>query len=135
MKASCIVSPCCRPGGLADPVPRRLRTGQSRRPGEDARHRRGDPRRRSPPSPSTASPGFWKSPSRTSTAGKCGPGTGIGAFRCRASSRRFDAQWVAVMGPIVLPQGMLLRLTNTCHGTPARSHARWNDRADVALVA
>ena len=30
---------------------------------------------------------------------------------------------VAVIGPMVLPHGMLLRLTNTCHGTPAVSHA------------
>ena len=36
---------------------------------------------------------------------------------------------------IVEPHGMLLRLTNTCHGTPAVSHARWNDWAVVAPVA
>ena len=40
---------------------------------------------------------------------------------------------VAVIGPIVEPHGMLLRLTNTCHGTPAMiwskadSHVYYDD--------
>ncbi len=35
---------------------------------------------------------------------------------------------VAVIGPMVLPHGMLLRLTNTCHGTPAASNTRCSHR-------
>ena len=42
---------------------------------------------------------------------------------------------VAVIGPMVEPQGMLLRLTNTCHGTPAASNTRWAIAADPAEVA
>ena len=40
-----------------------------------------------------------------------------------------------MIGPIVEPHGMLLRDTNTCHGTPARSHACWNSAAVAAEVA
>ena len=42
---------------------------------------------------------------------------------------------VAVIGPIVVPHGMLLRLTNTCDGTPASSNTRCNMAAERAEVA
>ena len=42
---------------------------------------------------------------------------------------------VAVIGPMVDPQGMELRDTNTCHGTPAASQARVNTAALVASEA
>ena len=42
---------------------------------------------------------------------------------------------VEVIGPIVDPHGMLLRDTNTCHGTPAALARRWNSAAVVADVA
>ena len=48
---------------------------------------------------------------------------------------QFPLHGVAVIGPMVLPHGMLLRLTNTCHGTPATSHARSNACAVTAEVA
>jgi hypothetical protein len=41
----------------------------------------------------------------------------------------------AVIGPTVDPHGRLLRLTKTCQGTLARSHADVNDAAVVASVA
>ena len=42
---------------------------------------------------------------------------------------------VAVIGPIVEPQGMSFRDENTCQGTPAVSQAEVNRWAEVAEVA
>ena len=42
---------------------------------------------------------------------------------------------VAVTGPMVDPHGMLLRETNTCHGTPAASKTRCSIAALAADVA
>ncbi len=42
---------------------------------------------------------------------------------------------VAVIGPMVEPQGTSLRLTKVCHGTPARSQARAHTARLTASVA
>ena len=42
---------------------------------------------------------------------------------------------VAVSGPMVVPHGMLLRLTKTCQGTPASSKIRSASAAVAADVA
>ena len=42
---------------------------------------------------------------------------------------------VAVIGPIVVPHGMLLRLTNICQGTPAASKTRCSIAEPAAVVA
>ena len=41
----------------------------------------------------------------------------------------------AVMGPIVVPQGIALLETKVCHGTPARSQAAANTARPAPSVA
>ena len=67
---------------------------------------------------------------------------GAGELACRVHAElrhadidRGDPNLVAVIGPMVLPHGMLLRLTKVCHGTPAASKTRCSIADESAEVA